>query len=133
MVKYRMPYTLTTLIRNKSSVHPAPLINCVALPSMNVPQTKNKLCQATKHTVSTELQQQNVMHDKRILKIAVVSGCSILFNGSLGVLKCILRHSFDYTQHLLDTYKQFKRIKILHIYLLFFLLKGRTHSTEGKS
>lgn len=48
-----------------------------------------------------------------------------MFNGSFGVLKCILRHYFDYTQHLLDTYKQFKRIKVLHILLVILPAEGK--------
>lgn len=51
-------------------------------------------------------------------------GYSILFSGSLGVLKCILRWYFGYIQSLLDTYKQFRRIKVFHILVVIFPAEG---------
>lgn len=48
-----------------------------------------------------------------------------MFNGSLGVLKCILRHYFGYVQYLLDTYKQFKRIKVFHMLLVILPAEGQ--------
>lgn len=51
-------------------------------------------------------------------------GYSLLFSGSVRVLKCILRWYFGYFQSLLDTYKQFKRIKVFHILVVILLAEG---------
>lgn len=47
-----------------------------------------------------------------------------MFNGSVGALKCILRWYFGYVQSLLDTYKQFKRIKVFHILVVILPAEG---------